>query len=92
MEHDVGAAGRFGVLPGCQAGCCGCVGEVRQSVGALPYSGSVAGQQAAPANEPAQGAGAIYCTGTTVSRCWFVAFQLNISVAFRCTESPVARC
>ena len=36
----------------------GCAGEGGQSVGALPYSGSVAGQQAAPVNEPAQGTGA----------------------------------
>ena len=46
-EQAVGAAGRLGVLPGCHAGHCGCAGEGGQSVGALPYSGSVAGQQAA---------------------------------------------
>ena len=52
----MGAAGRLGVLPGCQAGHCGCAGEGRQSVGALPYPGAGAGRQAAPAPGPAQGA------------------------------------
>ena len=54
----MGAAGRLGVLCGCQAGHSGCAGEGGQSVGALPYSGVGAGQQAAPAPGPAQGAGA----------------------------------
>ena len=52
----MGAAGRLGVLCGCQAGHSGCAGEGGQSVGALPYSGTGAGQQAAPAPGPARGA------------------------------------
>ena len=63
-EQAVGAAGRLGVLPGCQAGHCGYAGEGRQSAGTLPYSGVGAGQQAAPSPGPAQGAGAQGSTGS----------------------------